>query len=64
MGAFGSTRLCYPSQVHHYILPNGKSYRKKGRGDKGARRDIWDNETVDADALVFAHAVDSFWPPT
>ena len=40
--------------MHHYILPDGKSYRKRGAGDRGARRDIWENDTFDGDALVYA----------
>ncbi len=42
-------------KVHHYVLPRGaKSYRRHGRGDAGARRDAWEGDVRDGDALRFA----------
>lgn len=39
-------------RVHHYVLPAGaKSYRRGGRGDGGARRDNWESDVVDEEAL-------------
>ncbi len=42
-------------KMHHYVLPRGaKSYRRAGRGDGGAKRDRWDDDVADEDALRFA----------
>ena len=41
-------------KLHHYVLPRGaKSYRRKGAGDAGARRDVWQDDVRDDDALRF-----------
>ena len=42
-------------KVHHYVLPRGgKSYRRGGAGDAGARRDVVRDDVRDGDALRFA----------
>jgi hypothetical protein len=42
-------------KLHHYVLPRGaKSYRRKGAGDAGAKRDVWTDDVRDGDALRFA----------
>ena len=49
-GAVGEAVL----KVHHYVLPAGaKSYRRAGAGDAGAKRDMWDDDVLDTDALRF-----------
>ena len=49
-GAVGEDVL----KVHHYILPVGaKKYRRAGAGDAGAKRDMWDDDVLDDDALRF-----------
>jgi hypothetical protein len=42
-------------KIHHYVLPRGgKSYRRGGAGDAGGKRDVWEGDVADADALRFA----------
>jgi len=42
-------------RVHHYVLPQGaKAYRRGGKGDRGARRDVWEGDVEDAEALRFS----------
>jgi hypothetical protein len=42
-------------KVHHYVLPS-KSYRRAGAGDAGAKRDMWNDDVLDTDALRFTAA--------
>ena len=42
-------------RVHHYVLPRGaKLYRRGGKGDGGAKRDVWEGDVRDDAALRFA----------
>jgi hypothetical protein len=42
-------------KIHHYVLPRGaKSYRRGGAGDAGGKRDAWEGDVGDEDALRFA----------